>query len=103
MPFTEDTFEQAVLAIFQNLGYTFLHGPDIDRDYSSPILEPVLRDSLVKLNKGMPVEAINEAITKLKNFESGSQLQKNMAEGERGQTDAQDDRTGKRQYPCPVP
>ncbi len=78
MPFTEDTFEQAVLEIFQNLGYTFLHGPDIDRDYSSPILEPVLRDSLVKLNKGLPVEAINEAITKLKNFESGSQLQKNM-------------------------
>ena len=78
MPFTEDTFEQAVLEIFQNLGYSFLHGPDIDRDYSSPILEPVLRDGLVKLNKGLPVEAINEAITKLKNFESGSQLQKNM-------------------------
>ena len=78
MPFTEDTFEQAVLEIFQNLGYIFLHGPDIDRDYSSPILESVLRDSLVKLNKGLPVEAINEAITKLKNFESGSQLQKNM-------------------------
>ena len=78
MPFTEDTFEQAVLEIFQNLGYTFLHGPDIDRDYSSPILEPVLRDSLVRLNKGLPIEAINEAISKLKNFESGSQLQKNM-------------------------
>ena len=78
MPFTEDTFEQAVLEIFQNLGYTFLHGPDIDRDYSSPILEPVLRDSLVRLNKGLPFEAINEAISKLKNFESGSQLQKNM-------------------------
>ena len=78
MPFTEDTFEQAVLEIFQNLGYTFLHGPDIDRDYTSPILEPVLRDSLVKLNKGLPIEAIHEAISKLKNFESGSQLQKNM-------------------------
>jgi type I site-specific deoxyribonuclease, HsdR family len=78
MPFTEDTFEQAVLEIFQNLGYTFLHGPDIDRDYTSPILESVLRDSLVKLNKSLPIEAIHEAISKLKNFESGSQLQKNM-------------------------
>lgn len=78
MPFTEDTFEQAVLEIFQNLGYTFLHGPDIDRDYTSPVLESVLRDSLVKLNKGLPIEAIQEAISKLKNFESGSQLQKNM-------------------------
>ncbi len=78
MPFTEDTFEQAVLEIFQNLGYTFLHGPEIDRDYTSPILESVLRDSLVKLNKGLPIEAIQETIAKLKNFESGSQLQKNM-------------------------
>jgi len=78
MPFTEDTFEQAVLEIFQDLGYTFLHGPDIDRDYSSPILESVLRDSLVRLNRGLPIEAIHEAISKLKNFESGSQLQKNM-------------------------
>ena len=59
MLFTEDTFERAVLEIFQNLGYTFLHGPDIDRDYTSPILEPMLRDCLVKLNRGLPVEAIN--------------------------------------------
>ena len=79
MPFTEDSFEQAVLEIFQNLGYTYRHGPDIDRDYTSPILESVLRDSLVRLNKGLPIEAVLEAISKLKNFESGSQLQKNMA------------------------
>ena len=79
MPFTEDSFEQAVLEIFQDLGYTYRHGPDIDRDYSSPILEPVLRDSLIRLNKGLPIEAVHEAISKLKNFESGSQLQKNMA------------------------
>lgn len=78
MPFTEDTFEKAVLEIFQNLGYTWLYGPDIDRDYTSPLLEATLRDSLVRINKGLPVEAITEAISKLKNFESGSQLQKNM-------------------------
>lgn len=78
MPFTEDTFEQAVLEIFQNLGYTHQYGPDIIRDYTSPLLESVLRDSLVRLNKGLPIEAIAEAISKLKAFESGSQLQKNM-------------------------
>ena len=78
MPFTEDTFEQAVLEIFRNLGYTHLYGPDILRDYTSPLLESVMRDSLVKLNKGLPIEAVQEAISRLKNFESGSQLQKNM-------------------------
>ncbi len=78
MPFTEDTFEQAVLEIFRNLGYNHLYGPDIPRDYASPLLESVLLDSLVKLNRGLPMEAIQEAVSKLKNFESGSQLQKNM-------------------------
>ena len=79
MPFTEDTFEQAVLEIFQNLGYSYLYGPDIDRDYSSPILTSVLRDSLIRINRSLPPEAINEAINKINNLESGSQLQKNMA------------------------
>ena len=79
MPFTEDTFEQAVLEIFQNLGYSYLYGPDINRDYDSPLLESELRQSLARINKSLPSEAINEAIQKLKNFESGSQLQKNMA------------------------
>ena len=79
MPFTEDTFERAVLEIFENLGYTHLYGPDLERDYTSPLLDSVLQDSLVKLNKGLPADAITEAVGKLKSFDSGSLLQKNMA------------------------
>lgn len=79
MFFTEDTFEKAVLQIFENLGYTHLYGPELERDYSSPLLESVLQDSLVRLNRPLPPEAITEAIAKLKSFDSGSLLQKNMA------------------------
>ena len=79
MFFTEDTFEKAVLQIFENLGYTHLYGPELERDYSSPLLESVLQDSLVRLNRTLPPEAITEAIAKLKSFDSGSLLQKNMA------------------------
>ena len=35
MFFSEDTFEKAVLQIFEGLGYTHLYGPDLERDYSS--------------------------------------------------------------------
>ena len=78
MHFTEDMFEQAVIELFENMGYTHIYAPDMDRDYSSPLLDAVLQDSLVKLNKGLPLDAINEAISKLRNFDTGSLLQKNM-------------------------
>jgi len=78
MHFTEDMFEQAVLELFENMGYTHIYAPDMERDYSSPLLDSVLMDSLVKLNKGLPLDAITEAINKLRNFDTGSLLQKNM-------------------------
>ena len=78
MHFTEDMFEQAVIELLENLGYTHIYAPDMERDYSSPLLDSVLMDSLVKLNKGLPLDAINEAINKLRNFDTGSLLQKNM-------------------------
>ena len=78
MHFTEDMFEQAVIELFENMGYTHIYAPDMERDYSSPLLDSVLMDSLVKLNKGLPLDAITEAINKLRNFDTGSLLQKNM-------------------------
>lgn len=78
MHFTEDMFEQAVIELFENMGYTHIYAPDMDRDYSSPLLDAVLMDSLVKLNKGLPLDAITEAVNKLRNLDTGSLLQKNM-------------------------
>lgn len=78
MHFTEELFEQAVLELLQNMGYTHIYAPDMGRtDFSSPLMESALLDSLVRINKKLPIEAINEAIYKLKNFESGSLVQKN--------------------------
>ena len=76
--FNEDTYEQAVIELFENMGYEHIYAQDFDRDYESPLLDSVLRDSLVRINRGLPVEAIDEAIAKLKNFDSGSLLQKNI-------------------------
>lgn len=75
--FTEDTYEQAIIELFENMGYDHVYVPDFDRDYTSPLMDSVLRDSLVRVNRGLPVDAIEEAINKLKTFDTGSLLQKN--------------------------
>ena len=77
MLFNENTYEQAIIELFKGMGYTHIYAPDMERDYASPIMEATLLDCLVRLNKGLPIEAIKEAISKLKNFDNGSLVQKN--------------------------
>ena len=76
--FTEDTYEQAIIELFENMGYDHLYAPEVDRDYTSPLLDSVLRDSLVRINRNLPSEAIDEALDKLRTFDTGSLLQKNI-------------------------
>ena len=60
--FIEDTYEQAIIELFENMGYEHLYAPELERDYSSPLLDFMLRDCLVRINRGLPLEAIEEAI-----------------------------------------
>ena len=77
--YTESNYENAVLELLNaGLGYTYVYGPDIERDYHSPLYEDVLLSSLQRINRTLPIEALNEAIYKLKNFEAGTLVQKNM-------------------------
>ena len=75
--FTEADYEKSVIELFQNLGYSYIYAPELERDYSCPVLESTLQDCLVKINKNLPYAAIMEAIGKLRDFESGSLLQRN--------------------------
>lgn len=77
--YTESNYENAVLQLLhEGLGYTYVYGPDVDRDYHSPLYEDVLLPALQRINPGLPYDALNEAIYKLRNFESGTLVQKNM-------------------------
>ena len=78
MSFNESNYENAVLELLQSLGYDWQYGPDIIRDYHSPLYEDMLFLSLERINRGLPLAALQEAIYKLKNFETGTLLQKNM-------------------------
>ena len=76
--YTEADYENSIIEIFQNnLGYEYAYGPDIERDFYSPLYEDVLVESLYRLNKGLPDDAIQEALYKLKNLENGELVQKN--------------------------
>ena len=77
----EDFFEGAVIEFLcDTLGYTHLYGPDVARttsEYRDVFLPDVLPSALARINKGLPRQAINEAILKLNSIETGSLTQKN--------------------------
>ena len=75
--YTEADYENSVVELFKNMGYTYVYGPDIERDFKSPLYDDVLVESLHRINKGLPEDAITDALYKLKNFENGELVQKN--------------------------
>lgn len=78
MPFTENTYEQAIIELFCGMGYTHIYAPEMERsDYSDPLMSSVLLDALVRINRKLPIEAISEAIAKIRGLDSGSLVQKN--------------------------
>ena len=42
MSFTEGSYEKALIALFENLGYQHQYGPNIERDYYVPFYEEQL-------------------------------------------------------------
>ncbi len=75
--FTEASYENSIIELFQGMGYSHIYGPDIDRDYTNPLYEEILVDSLYRINPKLPSDAIKDAIYKLKAFEIGELVQKN--------------------------
>lgn len=85
--FSESVVEDAALAWLEELGYQVLHGPDIaagqpnaernDQNYREVILESRLRQSLLRLNKDLPTEAIEDAYRRLTRVDAPSAAARN--------------------------
>src|SRR4051812_36117112 len=81
----EATLEQAVLALFRDLGYQTAHGPAIgpngDRPeratYAVVVLEDRLRSALRRINPGLPASAIDAAFATITRSEGGTLLEEN--------------------------
>lgn len=79
MTFTEANFENSIIEIFRDhLGFQYEYGPEVVRDYHNPLYEEHLLSSLNNINPGLSKSAIEEAVYKLKNFETGTVIQKNF-------------------------
>jgi type I restriction enzyme R subunit len=86
---TESIVEDAALAWLEALGYQVLHGPDIaagepgaersDPNYRDVVLEGRLRQALVRLNRDLPPEALEDAYRKLTRTDAPSLLERNRA------------------------
>jgi type I restriction enzyme R subunit len=83
---TEDEIEQIALEILSNdLGYEILFGPDIaesdfpERTYTEVILTNRLKESIDRINPGIPVEAREEAYKKALRSSSPDMLMNNEA------------------------
>lgn len=75
--YTEADYENSIIELFQSMGYRHVYGPDIERDFYSPLFEDELESALHRLNPIMPEDAIADALFKLKNFENAELVQKN--------------------------
>lgn len=75
--YTEADYENSIIELFQNMGYGYVYGPDLERDYSSPLYEAELVAAINRLNPTMPEDAISDALYKMKNFENADLVQKN--------------------------
>lgn len=67
MPVNENTLEQAIISELQGMGYDYIYGPDIERDYHQVILEDCFKESMLSINPDITVEMVEEAYKVVKN------------------------------------
>ena len=75
--FTEADYENSIIELFQDMGYQHIYGPEIERDFTSPLHNSVLLEYIRRLNPSLPEDAISDAMYKLKTYENGELVQKN--------------------------
>ena len=72
----EDVYEDSIIELFQNLGYSYYYGPDIERDYKNPLFMDDL-DNLYRINPSIDRSAVEKAIETIQDFGIGSLEDKN--------------------------
>ena len=75
--FTEDSYEQALISLFQELGYEYECGYDVERDYRIPYHKADLLESLKRLNPEYKDDVIEQGGVQLTNINMVSMEQRN--------------------------
>ena len=75
--YQEKNYENAIIQLFQTLGYSHIYAPNLTRaDYSNPLYMGELEKSLQNINPNLPAAALQNALYKLQNLDGGT-LNKN--------------------------
>ena len=75
--YNEAAYENALIEPFQNIGWEHIYGPDVERNWHSPLYDSVLEDSIRRLNLKASPDAIDEALLKLRHFDNTELKKKN--------------------------
>lgn len=75
--FTENSYEQAIIALFEQMGYRYECGYDVERDPRNPLHEEVLRASLRRINPTLTAHGIDEMMKVLKDIEGADLVAQN--------------------------
>ena len=75
--FNEEAYEQVLISLFEELGYEYECGYDVERDYSEPYYRDDLEASIRRLNPQYDNSVIEEGIRNITNFELASMEEKN--------------------------
>ena len=73
----EANYENTLVQLFQDLGYQYECGYDVERDYRNPYNEDDLRDSLRRQNPMLSDEVLNEAFRLVTHVNEGTLEQRN--------------------------
>ncbi|MCE9654720.1 type I restriction endonuclease subunit R [Clostridium celatum] len=70
MKFQEASLENVVIEYLKEIDYEYIHGSQLVRDAKEVLLLDKLEESIIKINKGLAISSIKEAIRKLRTFET---------------------------------
>ena len=75
--FTEDSYEQALIALFKEMGYQYECGYDVERDYREPYDAEGLRKGLRRMNPMLRENVLEDAYRLITNVNEGTLEQRN--------------------------
>ena len=75
--FKEEQVEQAIIEQLQGLGYEYLYGPEIERDYKEVILKDIFLNSIFKINPDITQDIADEVYRKIRTFTNIGLVQAN--------------------------
>lgn len=76
-PVDENFYEQTLIQLFQEMGYQYECGYDVERDFREPYYAQDVRKALRKLNPTMSQEVLEEAFRKITHVNEGILEQRN--------------------------